>query len=137
MAAIALTSPFNMKAATLEIDVDDYSAALSEVRFNPSFTTSTFTAINGSVTQDVSKATWTATLTGAQDLAPTGLLRYLLAHQGEVKDVTFTPKADGPAVEATIILAPGAIGGAAGADLATFSVTLPLNGEPEFIDPTP
>ncbi len=62
------------------------------------------------------------------------LLRYLLAHKGERKDVTFVPKAGGPSVTATLIITPGAIGGSAGADLATATVTLPLIGEPLFVD---
>lgn len=134
MTTIALTSPYNLKTATFAVDTDDYTAAINQVEFTPSTSTSTFTAINGDVVQDVSEPTWVASIGFAQDLAPTGLLRYLLENKGERKDVTFVPKAGGPSVTATLIITPGAIGGSAGADLATATVTLPLIGEPLFVD---
>jgi hypothetical protein len=134
MALIPLTNPYVMNSATFEIALDDYTAAVSQVQLDPTTQASTWRGIGGDVRRNQSKSEWSCTLGIAQDLAPTGLLRYLLDHDGESAEVTLTPEDGGPAVEVTLILAAGTIGGTAGADLATASVTMAVDGTPVFVD---
>ena len=136
MAVVPLTNPYSLKNATLTIDVDDYTAAVTQVEFSPSTATSTVRTIDGVAHKDQSTAEWSCTIGFVQDLSATGLLRYLLANDGQSKDVTFTPKTAGPSIDATLVVSPGTIGGTAGADLTTATVTL-VSTKPVFTDPTP
>ena len=132
MAVIALTTPYSLKNATLSIASDDFTAAVSQVEFQPSTSASTWRGIGGNVVRDQSVAEWSVALGLAQDLDPAGLLRYLLDNEGETKTAVFTPTAGGPSVTADIIISPSTIGGTAGADIATGSVTLAVDGAPSF-----
>lgn len=134
MALIPLTNPYVMNSATFEIAADDFTAAVSQVQLDPSTQASTWRGIGGNVRRNQSKSEWAATISIAQDLAPAGFLRYLLDHDGESVEATLTPEDGGPAVELTLILAAGTIGGTAGADLATSSITMAVDGTPEFVD---
>ena len=136
MAVVPLTNPYSLKNATLTIDVDDYTAAVTQVEFTPSTATSTVRTIDGVAHKDQSTAEWSCTIGFVQDLSATGLLRYLLANDGQSKDVTFTPELAGPSIDATLVVSPGTIGGTAGADLTTATVTL-VSTKPVFTDPTP
>ena len=133
MATVPLTNPYSLKNATLAIAADDYTAAVTQVQFAPSTATSTVRTIDGVAHRDQSTAEWACTVAFVQDLAAGGLLRYLLDHDGESKAVTFTPKAGGPSIAATLVVSPGTIGGTAGADLTTASVTL-VSTKPVFSD---
>lgn len=133
MATVALTNPYSLKNATLSIESDDYTAAVTQVEFTPSTATSTVRTIDGVAHKDQSTAEWSCTIGFIQDLASGGLLRYLLDNDGESKAVIFTPETAGPAVSATLVVSPGAIGGTAGADLAVASVTL-VSTKPVFTD---
>lgn len=135
MAVVPLTSPYVMQEATLEIDVDDFTEAVSEVTFTPSATVSTWRGIGGNVRRASATAEWTLTLGHAQDLAPTGLTRYLLDHEGETKTVTLTPLTAGPSITADVIISPATIGGSAGSELTPGTVTLAVDGKPVFVDP--
>ena len=134
MAVVPLTTPYSLKNATLTIDVDDYTAAVTQVEFTPSTATSTVRTIDGVAHKDQSTAEWSCTIGFVQDLSATGLLRYLLANDGQSKDVTFTPELAGPSIDATLVVSPGTIGGTAGADLTTATVTL-VSTKPVFTDP--
>lgn len=135
MATVPLTSPYSLKAATLAIGADDYTAAVSGVTFTPSTSTASWRGIGGNTVSDVDTAVWACQIDHAQDLSPAGLTRYLLEHAGETVAVVFTPKSAGPAIEATITLTPAAIGGSASsAGIATATATCPVTGAPEFDD---
>jgi hypothetical protein len=136
MATIALTTPYSLKNATFSVESDDYTAAISAVIFTPSTSTSTWRGIGGNVLKDQAIAEWTCQIDFAQDLAETGLLRYLLANEGASKAVTFVPVAEGPTVAATLVLTPGQIGGTADGNTATASVQLAVTGKPAFTDPS-
>ena len=131
-----LTTPYSLKNATLSIAADEYTAAVTQVEFSPSTATSTVRTIDGVAHKDQSTAEWSCTIGFVQDLSATGLLRYLLANDGQSKDVTFTPELAGPSIDATLVVSPGTIGGTAGADLTTATVTL-VSTKPVFTDPTP
>lgn len=115
-------------------EADDYTAAVTQVEFTPSTATSTVRTIDGVAHKDQSTAEWNCTIGFIQDLAPAGLLRYLLDNDGQSKDVVFTPETAGPTIAATLVVSPGAVGGTAGADLAVGSVTL-VSTKPVFTDP--
>lgn len=135
MALVPLAEPYSMNAATLSIDADDFTAAVSQVQLDPTTQTGTWRGIGGNVRRAQSAAEWSCTLGLAQDLDPAGLLRYLLDHEGETKTATLTPKSGGPSIEVDLIISPASIGGTAGSDLATSSATLAVDGKPAFIDP--
>lgn len=135
MAVIPLTTPYSLKNATMSIAADDFTAALSQVEFVPATSATTWRGIGGNVVRDQSVAEWTANLGLAQDLDPTGLLRYLHANEGSEVVAVFTPVAAGPTVTATLILSPAAIGGTADGNIATASVSLAVVGKPAFADP--
>lgn len=134
MPVIPLTAPYILKSATFVVVADDYTAALSQVQFDPAVTPAAFVGINGTTTKDVRLADWTCTLTLAQDLTPSSLLRYLLANQGTAKAVQFIPKSGGPTITATVTIVPGALGGSADGNFVTATVQLPVTGTPAFVD---
>lgn len=134
MATIAVTSPYSLKNAVLSIDVDDFSQHVSQVEFAPSTSQSTWRSINSHVIRDQSTAEWACTLGLVQDLNPDGLFRYLLEHEGEKKDVTFTPLVSGPSITATLVISPSNIGGTADGNTATATVSLVVDGKPAFSD---
>jgi len=136
MAVVALTTPYSLKNATLSIEADDYTAAVTQVEFTPSTATSTVRTIDGVAHKDQSTAEWSCTIGFLQDLDAGGLLRYLLDNDGETKSVVFTPVTAGPSISADLVVSPGTIGGTAGADLTTATVTL-VSTKPVFTDPTP
>lgn len=132
MAVIPLTKPYTMKNATLMVALDNYETALTGVTFTPTAGT-TIQLINGS--QLRGDASWVCQLGTIQDLAPTGLTRYLMDHEGEELACTFVPEVAGPTVAATLTITPGAFGGVANNDPKQANVDLPVKGKPEFTDP--
>lgn len=134
MAVVPLTSPYVLKSATFVVVADDYTAAVSQVQFDPAVTPAKFTGIGGNVVKDIPSADWTVTLGLAQDLAPGSLHRYLLANQGTTKAVQFIPKAGGPTINASLVIMPATIGGTADGNIVLATVQLPVNGAPVFVD---
>jgi hypothetical protein len=132
MTAVPLTAPYTMSTATLTIGVDDYTAAVSQAQFDPSFSSNTWTGIGGDALTFTSPASWSLVIAIAQDLAPTGLLRYLLDHAGEQVTVTLTPLAAEDPITASVILAPGSIGGTADGSAAVATITMGVQGKPTF-----
>lgn len=133
MAVVPLAAPYTMSTATLVIGVDDYTAAVSQAQFDPSFSTNTWTGIGGDALSFTSPASWALTVGIAQDLDPAGLLRYLLDHAGETATVTLTPLAAEDPITATVTLAPGTIGGSADGSAAVAVVTMGVQGKPQFV----
>lgn len=135
MATINLARPFALKSATFTIGTDDYTPAVSQAQFNPATSASTWRGIGGNIIKDQSVADWSLVLGFAQDLAPDGLTRFLLDHDGERATVSLVPVEGDPAtITATVILSPGSLGGTAGAELAASSVTLAVIGKPTVTD---
>lgn len=134
MADVPLTSWFSLKNATLKVAEDNYEDAIIGVRFNPSTSASTLRTINSNVLRDQNVAEWGCQIDLVQDLAPSGFLRYLLDNEGERKDVEFVPVADGPTIQAKLIISPANIGGAADGAPQQATVTLAVVGKPKFVD---
>lgn len=127
-------NPFVLKDVTLSIDGDTYEAHVSEVTFTPSSSSTTWQGMTPSASYtDSSVATWTCTLAYAQDWSNPDSLSYKLhAEEGASWNVLFTPrKGSGqPSFQATVVVTPGAIGGAVNG-WATATVTLGVSGRPE------
>lgn len=136
MTLVSLTTPYTMSTATFTIGVDDYTAAVSQAQFNPSVSTNTWTGVGGNALTFTGPATWALVLAIAQDLAPTGLLRYLLAHAGEQVTVTLTPLAAEDPITASVILSPGSLGGTADGSAAVATITMGVQGAPSFVTVT-
>lgn len=137
MATIAV-NPFILRDVTLTVAADEYSAHVSAVTFSPSSSVVTWQGLTPDATFSFgTNATWTADLEYAQDWdTEDSLSRYLFEHEGEEVAVTFEPVAGGPSVNATLIVTPGAIGGAVNA-VASATVSLGVKGKPTLAPVTP
>lgn len=134
MATIPLTKPTSLKNATLTIVADDYTAAVSQVQFDPSVSATSWTGIGGNVVRDQGVPEWTCTLGLAQDLTAGSLTRYLLANAGTKKAAVFTPAAGGESISATLVIAPSTLGGSADGNIMTASVQLSVDGQPSIVE---
>jgi hypothetical protein len=125
--------PFNpiiLAESTLSIDGDAFEGQINSAVFTPSSSPVTFSAINGQTYTAQSPATWTLDLGYAQDWAyADALSRYLHEHEGETVPAVFEPVDGQPSVTASIVITPGAIGGAAAA-FAESTVSLGVSGKP-------
>src|SRR6187431_2034507 len=139
MTVVPLTTPYTMSTATLTIALDDlvpgddYTAAISQAQFNPTFSTNPWYGIGGHTLTFTSPVAWALVVAIAQDLAPAGLLRFLLDNAGQPATVTLTPLAAEDPITANVILAPGAIGGTADGSAAVATITMGVQGAPEFV----
>jgi hypothetical protein len=127
-------SPFVLKDVTLLIAADNYEAHVSSVELVPSASTVTWKGLTpSSVFTDVSTATWVCNLSFAQDWATTdSLSRYLFENEGEAVACEFVPVAGGAGFSATIVITPGAIGGAVDS-VAVATVSLGVQGRPAVL----
>lgn len=122
--AVIPVVPRTLKNVVAEFGDDDYRQHLDTVQFVPSASTTTWTGLGLNTFTDVSTATWTVTLSGAQDWSATGLSRFLFEHEGEEVDFTFRLSADDTvAFSSKVRITPGAVGGQVNS-VAPFSVTL-------------
>lgn len=139
MAVVAhpITTPLTFKVATLtgavvgSADTDTLSPQVSELTLTPSTSSGTWTGIGGNVQADQGVATWTLTLGMIQDIAATGMLRWLLTNEG--KKCAFTSLlTTGVTVAITATISPAQIGGAVSPGPLTSTVTLACDGKPVF-----
>lgn len=130
--------PLYMKDAVLTIDGTDVAAECSEVIFSPSSSIATWKGLKPDATHThASTATWVANIKYGQDWDNEDSLGHLLlASEGESKAAVFRPKTGGQAFYVTIILSPGAIGGAVDG-FAESSVSLGMTGKPSLVAPAP
>lgn len=132
-----VTTPLSYKVGTLtgavagSADTDTLTPQVSELTFVPSTQSGSWTGIGGNVVSDQSIATWAVTLGMIQDVATTGLLRWLLTNEG--KKCVFTALlTTGVTVTFTATISPAQIGGAVAPGYLTSSVTLAMDGKPVF-----
>lgn len=139
MAAInhPVTSPLVFKVATLTAaivgatDTDTLTPQVSEIRLTPSTQSGNWTGISGNVVSDQGIATWQLTLGMIQDVATTGMLRWLLTNEG--KKAVFTALLmTGVTVTITAVISPAEIGGAVSPGPLVSTVTLAADGKPVF-----
>lgn len=132
-----VTTPLSYKVGTLSAavtgssDTDTLSPQVNEITFVPATQSGTWTGIGGNVVSDQSIATWNATLGMIQDVAATGMLRWLLTNEG--KKATFTALlTTGVTVTFIATISPAQIGGAVAPGYLTSTVTLAMDGKPVF-----
>jgi hypothetical protein len=132
--AIINVNPLFMKDTVFKVAADNYEAALSSCTFTPASTTTTWQGLTPAATFSFqTTATWVVTLEYAQDWGTTNSLsQYLFANEGKEVEVVFTPvkgATTAPSFTATVIITPGAAGGAVNA-VGTATVTLAVKGKP-------
>jgi hypothetical protein len=123
--------PLFLSNSTATIGTDNYEAAINSVTFTPSTSTVTFKGLKpGSVFTRQTAATWVCELQFVQDWETVGSLsNYLHANEGTSVTITFVPEDGGPSVTATVIITPGAIGGAVDT-FGVATVSLGVDGKP-------
>ena len=132
-----VTDPLSFKVGTLtaavdgSADIDTLTPQVHEVRFSPTTQSGSWTGISGNVVADNSIATWNVTLGMIQDVAATGMLRWLLANEGKKADFV-AELVDGVEVAFTATISPAEIGGAVAPGYLTSTVTLAMDGKPVF-----
>lgn len=135
MATIAAPVPLVMKDVILTLGTDDFQKHVSSVTFTPTSSQVVWQGLSPDASfSDVTTATWTCTLELAQDWSSaTSLCRYLFDNEGDRVAAKLKPvNGAGPSFEVTLIITPGAIGGAVNA-VATQSVTLGCAGKPALV----
>jgi hypothetical protein len=127
---------YTVKNVTCTFGGGDYANQFTKARLVPDTPVQTLrTLVPDGIVQDVDSAVWTLELSGAQDwTAAQGLARYLHDHHGETVEVVLTPKASGVSATFDVLCMSVEFGGEQG-NWATFEVTLPVQGTPEFTDP--
>lgn len=132
-----ITTPLSFKVATLtgavagSADTDTLSPQVSEIAFVPTTSSGSWTGISGNVVSDQGIATWSLSLGMIQDVATTGMLRWLLTNEG--KKCIFTALlTTGVTATITATISPAQIGGAVSPGPLTSTVTLICDGKPVF-----
>ena len=131
--------PLYLSNCTFSVADDSYEAAVSGVMFTPSTPSASWTGLSaGSVFTRNGKATWMCALTYVQDWSTaSSLANYLHANEGNSITVDFIPDVDdtgSPTISATLIIAPGAIGGKVNA-FAETTANLACQGKPTVTPP--
>lgn len=132
MAQIAV-QPIYLKDVVLSVAGSDFEKHVSGVTFTPSVTSATWKGLEPTaVFTNVGASTWMVDLEYAQDWDTTGSLSaYLFANEGSEVTLTFEPVAGGSSWSASVIIVPGAVGGAVDS-YAVATVSLPVQGKPTF-----
>ena len=132
---IIAVQPIVLKDVVLEIEDDDFAAACSSAVITPTSSAVVFKGLKpDAVFTDVTAATWALALTFAQDWVTAGSLSlYLFNNEGATVEGVLKPQSGvGPSFAVTIIITPGAIGGAVD-QVATATVTLGVSGRPVLV----
>jgi hypothetical protein len=132
MAQIAV-QPIYLKDVVLTVDGDTYEKHVSGVTFTPSVTSATWKGLEPTaVFTNVGSSTWMIDLAYAQDWETAdSLSAYLFDNEGAEITLSFVPVSGGGTWSATVIIVPGAVGGAVDS-YATATVSLPVQGRPTF-----
>ena len=132
MAQIAV-QPIYLKDVVLSVAGSDYEKHVSGVTFTPTVTSATWKGLEPSaVFTNVGSSTWMIDLAYAQDWdTVSSLSAYLFANEGAEVALTFTPVTGGGTWSASVIIVPGAVGGAVDS-FAVATVSLPVQGKPVY-----
>jgi hypothetical protein len=126
--------PIYLKDVLLTVASDNYEKHVSSVALTPSTSTATWKGLSPeAVYNNIGVATWVADLTFAQDWdTADSLSAYLFENEGEEVTLTFQPVSGVSGTwTATVIVAPGAVGGAVDS-FAEATVSLPIQGRPSY-----
>lgn len=130
--------PFFMHKVTVKIGDDTFEEALSTIRLVPTTPRATFKGLGGNVHKFIGTPAWVCNATFAQDLKSAASLHKTIgrAEPGTPLDLELTAQDGGDTVKVTILTEPTDIGGDIDT-VPTASVPLEVDGQPEFIAPTP
>ncbi len=134
MASITL-QPIILNDVDLIIGTDNYEVSVSKVELVPTTRTVTWKGMTPTAISNLAgAATWAANIDYAQDhVTASSLSQYLLTNQGSVKSIKFKPKKGTtgatPTYTVDALIIAGPIGGSVD-QIATGSVSLPINGQP-------
>lgn len=124
-----------LRDAEFMVEATDYANQCTSVVLTPDQATQTLrTMVPDGIVQDVDSAVWTCSINGIQDYkAAQGFARLLTDMSGQELDIVFTPKKGTGNATATVTVVGKAVpfGGEQGA-FTTFSIDLPVIGEPVF-----
>lgn len=132
-----VTTPLSFKVATLSAaivgatDTDTLTPQVDQITFTPTTQSGSWTGVSGNVVSDQGIATWAVTLGMIQDVAATGMLRWLLNNEGK-KCVLTALLTTGVTATITVTISPAQIGGAVTPGPLTSTVTLAADGKPVF-----
>lgn len=132
-----VTTPLAFKVATATAavvgaaDTDTLTPQIGEITLIPSTQSGSWTGVGGNVVQDQGIATWQLKLGMIQDVATSGMLRWLLTNEGKKCVFTFL-LTTGVTVAITATLSPAQIGGPVQPGYLTSEVTLACDGKPVF-----
>lgn len=127
--------PIILQDCIIEIDGDDFAAAISTAELTPTASTVNFKGLKRTSTHTFpTVATWALNLTFAQDwVAPDSLSNYLFDNEGETKAAKLKPQSGvGPSFEVNVVITPGSVGGAVDT-VAVSTITLGVSGRPERV----
>jgi hypothetical protein len=130
MATPAL-NPFVLKDCLFQVAADNYEGHVSTVEFVPTSAVQAWKGLTPTAVYSAgTNSTWVCNLGLAQDWQTAdSLSRYLFENEGEEVIVRFEPVNGGLGIDATIIIAPGTIGGAVDT-FAVATVSLGVKGKP-------
>lgn len=139
MVAVAhpVTTPLTFKVATTtaavvgSTDTDTLTPQIDQIKLTPNTSSGSWTGVSGNTVSDQSIATWGLTLGMIQDVAATGMLRWLLTNEGKKCAFTFL-LTTGVTVAITATISPAEIGGAVTPGPLASTVTLACDGKPVF-----
>lgn len=125
--------PIYLKDVVLTVDGDTYEKHVSGVSISPSVSTATWKGLEPTaVFSQAGAATWTVDLTYAQDWETAdSLSAYLFNNEGAEIALSFVPVSGGGTWSATVVIVPGAVGGAVDA-FAEATASLPVIGRPVY-----
>lgn len=132
-----VTTPLTFKTTTVTAQVagatntDDLSPQIGELKFTPTTQSGSWTGVGGNTVSDQSVATWAVTIGMIQDIAASGMLRWLLANEGKKCDFV-AELVEGEEVNFTATISPAEIGGAPAGGPLTSTVTMAMDGKPDF-----
>jgi hypothetical protein len=130
MSVINLGNPFQMTDAVLTLGTDSYQKLVSTAKIDNNPTSSEFRAISGDTYTLAGKASYTASLTFAQDWETTGsLCLYLWENEDTKVSMTLTPQTGGASFSGTVTLHAPTVGGDVNTP-AVATVTLEFDGKP-------
>ncbi|NYD65986.1 IPT/TIG domain-containing protein [Agromyces atrinae] len=133
--AIVPVNPLILKDVILSFGADEYQASVSSVVFTPNSSLQTWQGLTATSTHTAStSATWSADITHIQDWdTPNSLSRLLYENEGAEIPVVLKPRSgSGPSFSVTIIVTPGAIGGAVNS-WGESTVSLGAKGRPVLL----
>lgn len=125
-------SPFVLKDAIVTLGSNDYQAAVTSATLTPSSSVVTIKGLTPTaVFSSGTNSTWTLDLAFMQSFDTTDLAIYLFNNEGDEVAFVVEPEAGGASFSGTVILTPGAIGGAVD-QYGTSTVSLGIKGKPVF-----